>query len=1177
MPVPLEQFVKQLADSGVMSADDIQAFQASLPAEKLNAAEDAQSFARELIKQRKLTSYQASAIYQGKGQGLVFGTYVVLDKLGQGGMGTVFKAEHRRMKRLVALKVMSQAAIKSPQAVQRFHREVEAAAKLTHPNIVAALDADEVRGMHFLVMEYVEGSDLAALVHKNGRLPIDKAIDYILQAARGLEYAHSQGVVHRDIKPANLFLTSPPLRKGGEGGRGVASPSADYATAHFIPTVKILDMGLARLTDSEGGVVAGGLTQTGSIMGTVDYMSPEQALHTKHADRPADIYSLGCSLYYLLTGAPVYGGESLMEKLLAHREQPIPSLSAARADVPAAVDAVFARMVAKRPEARQASMTEVIHDLEASLTGGGVSASVNPGWAAPSPFPTTSSRTMGSEDPAIQDFLRAISPAASATDVRTKAGVASASETMASRVGEQTRGPVHRRGLQKWRQLTARQRLVVGGGGILVAVLCAALGWFLSAGRTKPDQDVASTAKPTVAEEEQGWQGWPAGAPEPAIAPFDAETAKKHQEAWAEYLNVPVEYENSIGMKFRLIPLGEFTMGSAPAEIDGALNDLVKGNIWTPERAAYMKSEAPRHKVVLTRPIFLGVYEVTQKDYEAVMRANPAHFSNSGPGKVAVAGVDTTTLPAETVRWTDAVEFCTRLSEQERREAYYSRTGELVTARQGTGYRLPTEAEWEFACRAGTATPFWTGARNEDVAAAAWFATHAGSCTHPVGKLRANPFGVFDMSGNVWEWVQDWWDSTYYAQFANKPAIDPTGTELSEAERVIRGGYFDAAASHCRASTRFAVLPSHRDDHVGFRVALAPFGSRDSAAFAAAANGGNGPAAKLNDPAFQKWMKQVAAEMSAARQVEAVKKKLQELNPGVLTPPFDGKVTPVITEGVVTTLKFVTDCVSDISPVRALTGLQELDCNGSDRMLGKLIDLSPLEGLHLITLRCQNNPNLRDLSPLKGMRLNYLACDATKIESLVPLAGMSLTYLICNDTQITDIAPLKNMPLNYLVLSNTKISDVTVLKGMPLTSLRLNATQVVDLSPLAGLKLSGLDLAQTAVSDLSPLKDMPLAYLGIQFSSVSDLSAVAGLPLTSLECSATQIKDLSPLRGMPLAVLGCESTKVVDLSPLRGLPLTDLRCDFKAERDSGILRSIKTLKTINGKPAAQFWSEVDAR
>ncbi|MCL4194916.1 MAG: serine/threonine protein kinase, partial [Thermoguttaceae bacterium] len=206
MAVILDQFVQSLADSGLMSREEIQHVIECLAAEE--KPRSGEELARVLYRQGKLTKFQAQAIYQGKTRGLVLGEYVVEDEIGQGGMGQVFRARHRRMKRVVALKTLPPAVTNSAESVARFQQEVEAAAKLIHPNIVTAFDAGEARGVHFLVMEFVDGKDLASVVTQRGPLAIAEAIDYTLQAARGLQFAHAEGVVHRDIKPSNLLLSS---------------------------------------------------------------------------------------------------------------------------------------------------------------------------------------------------------------------------------------------------------------------------------------------------------------------------------------------------------------------------------------------------------------------------------------------------------------------------------------------------------------------------------------------------------------------------------------------------------------------------------------------------------------------------------------------------------------------------------------------------------------------------------------------------------------------------------------------------------------------------------------------------------------------------------------------------------------------------------------------------------
>ena len=324
-----EEFLRNLKDSKLLSPENLAALIVSWPA---NAESEAAGVARSVLATGQLTAYQIVAISERRFYDLRIGTYEVLDRIGSGGMGTVYKARHRRMKRIVAIKVLNPNLCADISFIKRFQREVETVARLAHPNVVMAHDAGEAEVGHFLVMEYVKGPDLASSVQKQGPFPVSSAVNVILQTARGLEYAHSQEVIHRDIKPANILRD--------ENG-----------------VVKITDLGLARLSLNKAA--SSSLTAAGVILGTADYMSPEQALDCVTIDHRADIYSLGCTLHFLLTGQGVYQADSLMSLLLKHREAPVPTLRALLPTLPAAVDDVFRKMVSKAPEDRYQSMSEV--------------------------------------------------------------------------------------------------------------------------------------------------------------------------------------------------------------------------------------------------------------------------------------------------------------------------------------------------------------------------------------------------------------------------------------------------------------------------------------------------------------------------------------------------------------------------------------------------------------------------------------------------------------------------------------------------------------------------------------------------------------------------------------------------------------------------------------------------
>jgi serine/threonine protein kinase/formylglycine-generating enzyme required for sulfatase activity len=266
------------------------------------------------------------------------GEYDLVRRIGSGGMAVVYLARHRRMNRNVALKAIAPDSPESEVLLQRFAREVEITARLSHPNVVAALDAREDQGTVYLVTSYYEGGDLGRLVRRSGPLPVRDAIRYTRAAARGLAHAHARGVIHRDVKPSNLLLD-------GDG------------------RVCVADWGLARTRD--GGPVFSRLTATGIIIGTVDYLAPEQAGQSEKADARSDVYSLGCVLFFLLVGRAPFNQGTIWERLDAHQLTPAPDVRSLRPELPAAVAELVARMLAKRPEDRPANMNAVVDALDA--------------------------------------------------------------------------------------------------------------------------------------------------------------------------------------------------------------------------------------------------------------------------------------------------------------------------------------------------------------------------------------------------------------------------------------------------------------------------------------------------------------------------------------------------------------------------------------------------------------------------------------------------------------------------------------------------------------------------------------------------------------------------------------------------------------------------------------------
>ena len=334
-PASADELLDLVQKSGVTDAGRLQAYVQKLAA-GTGSPTDPSKMAGQLVRDGILTHFQAEQLLQGKWKRFTIGKYKVLEKLGAGGMGQVFLCEHKLMRRRVAVKVLPTAKAEDSSSLERFYREAKAAAAVDHPNLVRAYDIDQDDNLHFLVMEYVDGTNFHDLIKKFGPLDVTRACHYIYGSAVGLQHAHEMGLVHRDIKPGNILID----RTG---------------------VVKILDMGLARFFHDEEDVLTKKYDE--NVLGTADYLAPEQALDSHAVDIRADIYSLGATFYYLLTATPLFPEGSVAQKLIWHQtREPLP-VKQLRPEVPDGVVAVVNKMMAKDPADRYQVPSELMAAL----------------------------------------------------------------------------------------------------------------------------------------------------------------------------------------------------------------------------------------------------------------------------------------------------------------------------------------------------------------------------------------------------------------------------------------------------------------------------------------------------------------------------------------------------------------------------------------------------------------------------------------------------------------------------------------------------------------------------------------------------------------------------------------------------------------------------------------------
>ncbi|MCA9049793.1 MAG: SUMF1/EgtB/PvdO family nonheme iron enzyme [Planctomycetaceae bacterium] len=758
--------------------------------------------------------------------------YTLTECLGSGGMGEVYRAFDKKLHKEVALKIPKFDS-EDPNQVERFIGEARAAAKVEHPGICQVYDIADVDGRLFITMQLIEGKSLEKLLNEGREFTVRQSVALIRKVAEAMSVAHQKKVIHRDIKPANIMLT----------------PRGDAI---------VVDFGLA-LNEMQSGER---LTHRGDFLGTAAYMPIEQARgDLPRIDQRTDVYSLTAVLFRLLAGKTPYQGKPVViAAQIMHAEkhpEARPSLRTLRPDLDEQLLLVVDRGMAFQPQERYASMQEMavgLREYQRQLVDRDKEQSGNSGNPAGIRNEAEIETLVPGRRLAVQSqrrrqryipaacLLPLLCLLAAVFFVRTEYGtlrievsdprlqvlvdgntisVADADRTLQLKAGPDKKLIIKSDELQFEVEKEFSLSKSDGEKRLHVVLLEDGRpelreGQFQPGMANKKSESRHYATAPASATS-TGWRGWPVDAPAPANFPFDADQARAHQEAWAKYLGVMVEFENQIGMKFRLIPPGEFLMGSTPEEIVAALKAVGTNPIWRDR----IRSEGPRHRVLLTQPIYFGVTEVTQSQYEKVVGNNPSHFSATGAGKEAVTEIlDTGNHPVDNVSWHDAVDFCQKLSQLEHLRPPNLFSGNNIGQIEVRGYGLPTEAEWEFACRGGTTSLFWIGDDDNKLVEACWFTDNSEGRPHRVGTLRANPFGLSDMHGNVWEWVQDTWDPEYYSTFQIDTAIDPNPKSDADSSRICRGGRWANRPTQCRSSSRDAIDPRRGSADVGFRVVL---------------------------------------------------------------------------------------------------------------------------------------------------------------------------------------------------------------------------------------------------------------------------------------------------------------------------------------------------------------------
>ena len=731
-------------------------------------------------------------------EGKTFAGLEVVARLGEGGMGTVYKARQPILKRFVALKVIAPWVAQDPAYVARFQYEAVAAAQLNHPNIVQVYSAGEHDKLHYLVEEFVEGESLQQRLDREGKINPPEAVAICIYVAEALDYAWREAkLIHRDIKPANILLSI----KGA---------------------VKVVDLGLAKRV---GGDANPSLTQSGTTVGTPYYCSPEQAQGAKDIDFRSDIYSLGCTLYHMLSGKKPYEDKSHQTPLsimIKHVTQPPPAILEVLPNCPPALVPFMGKMLAKKPETRFQSYAEFIEDMRRVYSRMSLDSVSN------NPKLTEEIRELSNQIGEAKKSTVAGTPKAVPTTQVAAEGPSEWAPPPAKQPSKRQQSiqqvPVRKPAAE----LSPAMIYTAAAGTVTAAILLVGLLIWAPWKTTETESGAGGKQPPQTTTPDTSVKP-PAVAPPPSVAsPPPAAITNAAPSSPQTQTGTPPQpgqpYATGIGMELAYIATGEFMMGSTAEERAWAVEAGASARFLKPE------GEKPR-KAAIERSYWIGRTEVTVGQWKQFASATNYQTDGEKKGesftydpatkswgtvkganwrKPNSASTLTDNHPVSCISWNDAVAFCEWLTKCEQ-----------TAGRLPPGYKicLPTEAEWVYACRGGKQnTRFWWGdAKEEGEGRLNWSAAaNQGGLLVEVdhyGARGRNTFGLADMLGNVWEWCQD--------------GFDPDGAHARAytgdiTQRVMRGGSVNVGPCYVRCAYRCGRATTDSDGDVGFRVACSP-------------------------------------------------------------------------------------------------------------------------------------------------------------------------------------------------------------------------------------------------------------------------------------------------------------------------------------------------------------------